>query len=591
MMRGYKSFRFFLVLLIFLTWVCGIVLGLGVPLEPGHIGPDYTFSGNYSNGQINITGSGSYYLTSNLNSTWPVYGIQIDAPDAILDGYGKELTGSGDFGIYIAPLGNNATITNFSAISGSSYGINSVAESVKIIDNVIYNTIFGIFSTGNMSQIKGNAVIWSHWGIWSWFTEESGVRGGDHAEIVDNYVLENELYGIVSGGNHALIVNNIVAGNNLGGINAGGTYWVNHTEPGSIGKGYYSSIINNLVLLNGKWGIYSHNPHARIKNNLILDNDEYGIRLHRGSTNTTVSNNWIINQSYGLRIMTNRYTDVTINRNFVAENPLSGIYLEYSPAYGEMGGKGAIFDNYLANPTNVAGSGSPGRFTWTHPSGPVPEPNIINGPYLAGNYWSNSDGTGWSDLQKPSLTGYSDTPYEVVTGSGAYDTAPLVWIGHFINATSDEWTINHPLGNITYPKYSDATYITQAKPGAILDHLKIDGTPVEPGIDERYIFQEIDEDHYIQTVGGPTPGQVHVIFDSTPKSGSAPHVVQFTDKSVGDPKSWYWQFGDGMSSTEQNPEHTYTVPGTYTVSLRAYNDQTSGNGVCNRCIEVTESNQ
>lgn len=50
-----------------------------------------------------------------------------------------------------------------------------------------------------------------------------------------------------------------------------------------------------------------------------------------------------------------------------------------------------------------------------------------------------------------------------------------------------------------------------------------------------------------------------------------PYVRKFTDKSIG-PKTWLWDFGDGQTSTEQNPEHTYTAPGTYTVALTVSND-------------------
>lgn len=51
--------------------------------------------------------------------------------------------------------------------------------------------------------------------------------------------------------------------------------------------------------------------------------------------------------------------------------------------------------------------------------------------------------------------------------------------------------------------------------------------------------------------------------------GAAPLTVHFTDQSTGVVISWLWNFGDGATSTEQNPVHTYTVPGTYTVSLTA----------------------
>lgn len=53
--------------------------------------------------------------------------------------------------------------------------------------------------------------------------------------------------------------------------------------------------------------------------------------------------------------------------------------------------------------------------------------------------------------------------------------------------------------------------------------------------------------------------------------GGAPMDVMFSDKSIGVPTSWKWDFGDGATSTEQNPKHTYTTLGTYTVTLTASN--------------------
>lgn len=61
-------------------------------------------------------------------------------------------------------------------------------------------------------------------------------------------------------------------------------------------------------------------------------------------------------------------------------------------------------------------------------------------------------------------------------------------------------------------------------------------------------------------------------FVADKTSGKVPLNVQFTDKSLGAPTSWNWNFGDGgATSTEQNPTHQYTTPGTYTVSLTASN--------------------
>lgn len=59
-------------------------------------------------------------------------------------------------------------------------------------------------------------------------------------------------------------------------------------------------------------------------------------------------------------------------------------------------------------------------------------------------------------------------------------------------------------------------------------------------------------------------------FSAAPTSGGVPLTVQFTDESVspdGPIVSWLWIFGDGRSSTAQNPIHTYLVDGEYSVTL------------------------
>jgi PKD repeat protein len=58
-------------------------------------------------------------------------------------------------------------------------------------------------------------------------------------------------------------------------------------------------------------------------------------------------------------------------------------------------------------------------------------------------------------------------------------------------------------------------------------------------------------------------------FTAKPRSGNGPLVVQFTDTTTGHVSSRRWDFGDGKTSTEQNPVHTYTYKNTpdYTVSL------------------------
>lgn len=50
------------------------------------------------------------------------------------------------------------------------------------------------------------------------------------------------------------------------------------------------------------------------------------------------------------------------------------------------------------------------------------------------------------------------------------------------------------------------------------------------------------------------------------------YTIQFLDESYGYPNNWSWDFGDGISSTEQNPIHNYDEYGEYLVSLTISND-------------------
>ncbi|ABS55305.1 PKD domain containing protein [Methanoregula boonei 6A8] len=72
----------------------------------------------------------------------------------------------------------------------------------------------------------------------------------------------------------------------------------------------------------------------------------------------------------------------------------------------------------------------------------------------------------------------------------------------------------------------------------------------------------------------PVPGPYAPVasFTASPTSGNGPLTVQFTDTSINSPTMWYWDFGDGSSAgTTASPAHTYTDPGTYTVTLTASN--------------------
>ncbi len=66
-------------------------------------------------------------------------------------------------------------------------------------------------------------------------------------------------------------------------------------------------------------------------------------------------------------------------------------------------------------------------------------------------------------------------------------------------------------------------------------------------------------------------------FSVNDSIGCYPFHVQFTDQSTTGPgttnNSWFWDFGDGTQSNQQNPTHTYTESGNYTIALKVTNDK------------------
>ncbi len=61
-------------------------------------------------------------------------------------------------------------------------------------------------------------------------------------------------------------------------------------------------------------------------------------------------------------------------------------------------------------------------------------------------------------------------------------------------------------------------------------------------------------------------------FNANITSGTSPLSVQFTDMSAGSPTAWSWSFGDGYTSAEQSPVHTYSSEGSYQVNLTVSNE-------------------
>ena len=134
------------------------------------------------------------------------------------------------------------------------------------------------------------------------------------------------------------------------------------------------------------------------------------------------------------------------------------------------------------------------------------------------------------------------------------------------SATEQSFTV--PLGTLTGAVTVRATDTDRTWENLVNDDLSVD-----------YIAFEVAD---VQPVA-PTAD-----FVGTPVSGEYPLAVSFSDLSTGAPTVWSWTFGDGGTATTQNPSHTYTVAGSYNVSLTATNAQGSDTATKTGYITVTE---
>ena len=112
------------------------------------------------------------------------------------------------------------------------------------------------------------------------------------------------------------------------------------------------------------------------------------------------------------------------------------------------------------------------------------------------------------------------------------------------------YIVNDPIGNRNYPLYYPDNVLWGDYTGMYVPY-----TYEKMGLDAstRGLVWIHPEDS----------GKLNAQFKSDQRIGKAPLTVQFTDTSTGSPTSWSWDFGDGETSTDQNPVHIYRDRGEY----------------------------
>lgn len=125
---------------------------------------------------------------------------------------------------------------------------------------------------------------------------------------------------------------------------------------------------------------------------------------------------------------------------------------------------------------------------------------------------------------------------------------------------------------------------TGGKSGGIYGALKLTLHP--NSADWRFVGSGTSDSGSATCHGTPTPPPPATPVASFGYVSSGLGVI-FGDQSTGSPTSWSWDFGDGATSTAQNPGHVYAAAGTYTVTLTARN--AAGSDTTSRQVTVSQS--
>jgi PKD repeat protein len=163
---------------------------------------------------------------------------------------------------------------------------------------------------------------------------------------------------------------------------------------------------------------------------------------------------------------------------------------------------------------------------------------------------------------------------------GVYAIANTTWIESAINFNNAPAIAGSPLVSSSAPianAYVDINLpASSVTPGSLVTFgLKSTGTN-SLIFNSREAGSNLPQLIVTFTTPPPPPQPPVGAFSAAPTSGDAPLTVAFTDQSTNNPTAWAWDFGDPGSgsnntSTLKNPTHTFSSPGTYTVTLTPSN--------------------
>ncbi|MDD4247976.1 MAG: PGF-pre-PGF domain-containing protein, partial [Methanosarcina sp.] len=477
-----------------------------------------------------------------------------------------------DYGIAMRYSNNNNLVNNTANNNNRGIYLTLTSSMNTLSENKANSNLMNgiILSNCNNNNLVGNtATLNTFSGI--------NLANANNNNLTNNTVsLNRRGISITTSSSGNVLSGNKVNSNSGTGIlldNSGDNNLTGNTAGSNTGDGIYllSSDNNKLdsnTVPSNNVGIYMVTSNGTtISKNTVSNSAEYGMLLSLSDSNT-ISRNSVSNSNRGIYLNSSKNNNVSSNNVALSSN--YGLYLCAQST------SNLIFDNYLNNTINVNSKNTGCVWNKTKTSGT----SIVGGPNIGGNYWANPLGIGFSQITPDANEdGIADLSY---AGTNFIDYLPLVAVyvpepvfpvadfstnvtsgnaplavlftDNSQNATSRNWNFGDGANSTEQnPKH---TYLSAGNYTVNLTVSNLNGT--DSKTDVITVLEEVID---VLPVAD---------FDANVTSGNAPLAVLFTDNSQ-NATSRNWNFGDGDSSIEQNPKHTYLSAGNYTVNLTVSN--------------------
>ena len=323
----------------------------------------------------------------------------------------------------------------------------------------------------------------------------------------------------------------------------------NNEENGILFEESSNNTISNCLIIytEQKDGVYLSylSNNNTISNCKMLSNDDDGIRFFDSSNNEIINCNISNNFKNGIAFLRSSYNIIKSCK--IINNDDNGIHLS-DLSDNNIIRKCTILNHNINGITLYSGNNHVTNCTISY-----------NGGGILFRYYGSNDISNCSILNN-------------------------TWNGIYIWSTSDDNIIfhNNLIGNNLNARDKGSNLWDNGKEGNYWsDYTGED--PDEDGIGNSPYFIEggANKDNFPLMILIEIENERPIVdFDFFPKNPSDLDEIEFTANSIdldGEIVSWYWEFGDGVTSEQQNPKHKYEDNGIYEVNLTVMDDSKGNN--------------